>query len=190
MAPGSRSARHAVHVVHSRGGTTQSDPVSRWSKLGKRGNFEAVGQDEHPARGGALTARNRTRQGASGRKLLKGVAALLGSCSRSPECATHSHRSVARYQLSCRLFHSVLRAAGPIGLLAAPAFAQQGQAASNITADGLALRGHDPVACVTEAQAVLGRAEIAATHAGATYRFVTAAHRDLFVANPERHLPQ
>ncbi len=93
-------------------------------------------------------------------------------------------------QLARRLFHSVLGAAGLVVLLAAPAFAQHGQTALNITADGLALRGHDPVAYFTEAQAVLGRAEFVATHGGATYRFVTAAHRDLFVASPESYLPQ
>ena len=56
--------------------------------------------------------------------------------------------------------------------------------------NGLALRGHDPVAYFTDGQPMLGSKAFSAVHAGATYVFTSAAHRDRFVAQPERYLPQ
>ena len=55
---------------------------------------------------------------------------------------------------------------------------------------GLAIAGHDPVAYFTESRATPGRADLTATHDGATYRFATAANHDAFRANPEKYLPQ
>jgi hypothetical protein len=56
--------------------------------------------------------------------------------------------------------------------------------------DGLALRGYDPVAYVMDHRAAPGRADIFHVLDGVTYRFTTAQHRDAFVADPQRHLPQ
>ena len=52
-----------------------------------------------------------------------------------------------------------------------------------------ALGGHDPVAYFSGA-AAMGRGDLTASHAGATFRFATAANRDVFVASPARYLPQ
>lgn len=60
----------------------------------------------------------------------------------------------------------------------------------NIDANGVALHGYDPVAYFTMGAPTAGRAEFTAVHAGATYRFVSAAHRATFLANPETYAPQ
>lgn len=52
-----------------------------------------------------------------------------------------------------------------------------------------AIGGHDPVAYFSGA-AVPGNAAFTATHAGATFRFASAANRDAFVAAPDRYTPQ
>ena len=60
----------------------------------------------------------------------------------------------------------------------------------NKNGSGLAIEGHDPVAYFTLGKAVAGSGEFTASHDGATYRFVSAAHRDQFNADPARYLPQ
>lgn len=72
--------------------------------------------------------------------------------------------------------------AGSVALAAGPEL--------NLDRVGLAIRGFDPVAYFVEGKPVAGRNEIVATHAGATYRFASAANRDAFVAAPEKYLPQ
>jgi YHS domain-containing protein len=54
----------------------------------------------------------------------------------------------------------------------------------------LALKGYDPVAYFTLSKPTLGDAQFHATHAGLKYQFSSAAHRDLFVAAPDKYLPQ
>jgi len=54
----------------------------------------------------------------------------------------------------------------------------------------LALKGYDPVAYFTDGRAVEGRTEFVLEYADATWRFVSAVHRDLFAADPERYAPQ
>jgi YHS domain-containing protein len=56
--------------------------------------------------------------------------------------------------------------------------------------DGVALRGHDPVAYFTEGKPVRGSREHTADYKGTTFWFATQAHRDAFVASPERYAPQ
>ena len=51
------------------------------------------------------------------------------------------------------------------------------------------LAGHDAVAYFTEGKPVLGSADYTAQHAGAVYRFATAANRDRFRANPDAYAP-
>lgn len=61
----------------------------------------------------------------------------------------------------------------------------------NLGKDGLALDGYDPVSYFPEGggEPERGKAELALHHRGVTYRFATAAHRELFEATPERFEP-
>ncbi len=52
----------------------------------------------------------------------------------------------------------------------------------------LAIEGYDPVAYFSDGP-VEGKAELAATHEGATYRFAIAANRAAFVSDPDRYAP-
>lgn len=56
--------------------------------------------------------------------------------------------------------------------------------------NGVAIRGTDPVAYFTEGQPVQGSAEFEYEWQGATWRFSSAEHRDLFAAAPEEYAPQ
>lgn len=56
-------------------------------------------------------------------------------------------------------------------------------------ANGLALRGHDPVAYFTSAKPTPGRSEYTATANGATYLFASSGNRDRFLQDPDRYLP-
>ena len=58
-----------------------------------------------------------------------------------------------------------------------------------VTENG-AIDGYDPVAYFTENRAERGSPDITATWNGAEWRFTSAAHRDAFVANPEKYAPQ
>jgi YHS domain-containing protein len=69
------------------------------------------------------------------------------------------------------------------------AFIETSPSDVNVDAQGLALRGHDPVAYQTENRPVPGSPQFTATHEGATYRFASAANRDAFRANPARYAP-
>ena len=55
---------------------------------------------------------------------------------------------------------------------------------------GIGAAGYDPVAYFTDGAAVRGSEAFAVEHAGVTYRFASAAHRDAFAAEPERYLPR
>ena len=57
------------------------------------------------------------------------------------------------------------------------------------TDDG-AIRGYDPVAYHVENRPVKGRAEFSHHWNGASWRFASAANRDLFAADPARYAPQ
>lgn len=54
---------------------------------------------------------------------------------------------------------------------------------------GVAVRGTDVVAYFTEGRPVPGRAEFTHAWNGATWRFASAANRDLFAADPARCAP-
>ena len=85
----------------------------------------------------------------------------------------------------------IVRACFALPLLA---LAMLGSAATageaNLTFQGLAIQGYDPVAYFTDAKAVPGDPEITATHDGATYRFASAEHRSAFQADPGKYVPQ
>lgn len=55
---------------------------------------------------------------------------------------------------------------------------------------GLAIRGYDPVAYFLAKKPVKGKSEFEHAWMGATWRFSTAANRDLFIMNPEKYAPQ
>lgn len=54
---------------------------------------------------------------------------------------------------------------------------------------GVAVGGHDPVAYFQAGRPVEGSAKFAATHAGATWHFSSAANRDAFAAAPDKYAP-
>lgn len=55
---------------------------------------------------------------------------------------------------------------------------------------GVALKGYDPVAYFTEQRPRVGDPQYQHEWDGATYRFASPKHRDLFKADPDRYLPQ
>lgn len=64
----------------------------------------------------------------------------------------------------------------------------------NTVSDGddsrLMLKGFDPVAYFTRGDHVAGSPAIKADHDGVTYRFASAAHRELFLKRPASYVPQ
>ncbi len=56
-------------------------------------------------------------------------------------------------------------------------------------AQGWALGGYDPVAFVTQEQAVAGRADIVTNWRGREYHFASKGNRALFEANPRAYTP-
>jgi YHS domain-containing protein len=67
-------------------------------------------------------------------------------------------------------------------------YAQPAPAAVNAER-GIAVRGTDVVAYFTAGAPVPGRAEFAHDWGGVTWRFASAANRDLFAADPARYAP-
>ena len=55
---------------------------------------------------------------------------------------------------------------------------------------GLAIDGYDPVAYFLDGKPVAGQKEWSLPWNGATWRFASMEHRDLFSAAPERYAPQ
>ncbi len=72
--------------------------------------------------------------------------------------------------------------------MAVSAFA--GEFDVNKTITGLALRGYDPVAYFTDGKPVKGDFSITTVHNDATYRFASEDHKKMFIADPEKYLPQ
>lgn len=58
------------------------------------------------------------------------------------------------------------------------------------TFGGVAIDGWDPVAYFTDGKPVEGSKEFVHEWNGATWRFASAAHRDLFAQAPEKYAPQ
>lgn len=57
------------------------------------------------------------------------------------------------------------------------------------TADGIAIRGYDPVAYFRDGGPRLGKPEFSVRHGDATWRFASAEHKTLFEADPARYMP-
>jgi YHS domain-containing protein len=60
----------------------------------------------------------------------------------------------------------------------------------NMTTDGVALKGYDPVAYFTQNRPVQGNAEFEYLWNGAKWHFASQEHRDLFRADPEKYAPR
>lgn len=56
--------------------------------------------------------------------------------------------------------------------------------------NGLAIQGYDPVAYFTQGKAIEGNKQFASVFEGVTYRFATAANKDLFLKDPKKYEPQ
>ena len=74
----------------------------------------------------------------------------------------------------------------PMGALL---FSGPARAAQVNAEGGVAVRGTDVVAYVTEGRPVTGRAEFTHAWRGADWRFASAANRDRFAADPDRYAP-
>lgn len=78
-------------------------------------------------------------------------------------------------------------------VLALPFAAVAAQAASKpevFATNGVAIHGYDPVAYFTQKKPVSGSAKYTYRWKGATWRFVSAANRDAFKANPAKYAPK
>ena len=60
----------------------------------------------------------------------------------------------------------------------------------NTTFFGVAIKGYDTVAYHTEGLAVKGNSKISHKWNDAKWYFVSEAHRDLFIKDPEKYAPQ
>lgn len=77
-------------------------------------------------------------------------------------------------------------AVAPVAARAVHAASKPGVFATN----GLAIHGYDPVAYFTQKKPVSGKEAYSYRWKGATWRFVSAANRDAFKANPAKYAPQ
>ncbi|TVQ97558.1 MAG: hypothetical protein EA403_14895 [Spirochaetaceae bacterium] len=68
--------------------------------------------------------------------------------------------------------------------------AQAGRSAVNVTRDGVAIEGYDPVAYHLLGRPTIGDPAITHRWMGAIWRFANAEHRDRFAADPDRYAPQ
>ncbi len=60
----------------------------------------------------------------------------------------------------------------------------------NVGGNNLWVEGYDPVAYLVQGKAMKGSERITTTYRGATFRFANATHKDLFLKDPQRYLPQ
>lgn len=57
-------------------------------------------------------------------------------------------------------------------------------------ANGIAIRGYDTVAYFTVGQPLEGKDEFSTQWSGATWKFASQEHLDLFMSSPEKYAPQ
>jgi YHS domain-containing protein len=60
----------------------------------------------------------------------------------------------------------------------------------NVDAQGLALRGYDPVAYFEGGKPTRGTEKLSGSYGGARYLFASESHRKLFLKNPKKYLPE
>ena len=85
-----------------------------------------------------------------------------------------------------RLFRFLL----PLALAMAYTVTSVAWAGEYFEKDGVAIRGHDPVAYFKDGKPVKGIAEHRFEHRGSTFHFASKASRDALAAEPERYAPQ
>ena len=83
---------------------------------------------------------------------------------------------------------NLLKSFAAVALLSASAYAADLVNVSG--ASNAAVNGYDTVAFFTDAKPVNGSPFISDEYQGATYFFASEAHKALFVANPEKYVPQ
>jgi hypothetical protein len=78
------------------------------------------------------------------------------------------------------------------GWLALAASAATAHAVSPVNTNwrGIAIQGYDPVAYFSDGKPVEGSSDFTTRWRDATWRFASAAHRDLFAADPVKYAPQ
>jgi hypothetical protein len=59
-----------------------------------------------------------------------------------------------------------------------------------VDSNHIAIKGYDTVAYFTDGKAVKGSSQFEYVYDDATWRFANAAHRAMFVADPDRYMPQ
>jgi YHS domain-containing protein len=59
-----------------------------------------------------------------------------------------------------------------------------------VDSNHIAIKGYDTVAYFTDGKAVKGSSQFEYVYDDARWRFSNAAHREMFVADPERYMPQ
>jgi len=84
----------------------------------------------------------------------------------------------------------VVRRAAVVLALAASFVAGAAAQKVNTSLTGLAIDGYDPVAYFTAQRPVKGDPQFTFLVGGATYRFASAANRDLFAKDPTKYAPQ
>ena len=87
-----------------------------------------------------------------------------------------------------RLLAMVVVVLGGAALTPPPASA--GGIVNSSLLGGVAIDGTDPVAYFTDGRPAQGSSDFEHEWMGATWRFVSAAHRDLFAADPAKYAPQ
>jgi hypothetical protein len=88
-----------------------------------------------------------------------------------------------------RLLYAVCVMFVALGIGGALTLRGQGVKAIN-TRNDVAIQGYDVVAYFTDGRAVPGTSTVTAVAQGVTWQFASPAHRDLFVADPGKYIPQ
>ena len=83
---------------------------------------------------------------------------------------------------------NILKSIAALMLLSVSAFA--GEVVNVAGASNVAVSGFDTVAFFTDSKPMGGLPSITAEHKGAIYFFANEEHKALFVANPEKYVPQ
>ena len=88
-----------------------------------------------------------------------------------------------------RWFGSILPAQALLFLMAAIAGAGQGKLLA-VDSNHVAIKGYDTVAYFTDGKAVKGSGQFEYVFDDARWQFSNAAHREMFVADPDHYMPQ
>ncbi|MBV8450652.1 MAG: YHS domain protein [Deltaproteobacteria bacterium] len=78
----------------------------------------------------------------------------------------------------------------PALLCIVTAIAGAGEKLLAVDSNHIAIKGYDTVAYFTDGKAVKGSSQFEYVYDDARWRFSNAAHREMFMADPERYMPQ